>query len=86
MSGGTTFAKEVLDPAAFPAAAEACRYFGLPQLADLIGRIAVMDDDDELEMNDEYGELVPLDEVLADAFERRYATTAGDFDPVDMTS
>jgi hypothetical protein len=47
-------------------------------------RIAVMDDDDELAMaTREYGELVPLDQVLGDAFERRYAASPDDFDPPD---
>ena len=86
MSGGTTFAKEVLDPAAFPAAAEGCSYFGLLELAGVMNRIAVMDDEDEEAMNTEYDALVPRDQVLVDAFERRYAAAPADFEPIESAS
>jgi hypothetical protein len=81
--GGTTFAKEVLTPAQFAAAAAACDYFGLTAFSDLIRRIAVMESDDELEMNDEYYALDLRGQAMTDAFERRYATSPGDFDPPD---
>ena len=82
MNGGTTFATEVLDPVDFASAVEACLYFGLAELADLMRRIAVMDDDEEIIMNEEYGDLVQLDQVLVDAFERRHSVAPADFDPL----
>jgi hypothetical protein len=86
MSGGTTFAKEVLYPAAFAASAEACMYFELPDLGGVMSRVAVIDDEDELVMNDEYNDLVPLDQVLCEAFERRFSAAPADFDPLDEAS
>ncbi|WP_344085329.1 hypothetical protein [Luedemannella helvata] len=84
MGDGTGYANEMLDPQAFAAASEACGYFGLNELADLIKRIAVMNDGDELERaTREYGRLVPFDQVLGDAFDRRFVVAPDDFDPVD---
>jgi hypothetical protein len=83
MSGGTTFAKEVLDHATFAAAAEACVYFDLHDLASLMRRIAVMDDEHETAMDDEYNDLVPRDQVLRNAFEQRYAAVPGDFERLE---
>lgn len=54
------------------------------QLADLTKCIAIMNDDDELAMATTlYGELVPVDQVLGDGFERRYAAAPDEFDPLD---
>jgi hypothetical protein len=80
MNGGTMFAAEVLDQDDFDAARAACVYFELPEIADVVSRIAGMDDDGESAMNDRYYGLVPRDQVLSDAFERRYVSSPDDFD------
>ncbi|MEV4281483.1 DMP19 family protein [Actinoplanes xinjiangensis] len=73
--------------AEIPAAAEACRYFGLDALAALMLQLPAAasgyeDEDVEARLSGAYYELVPDDATISDAFEARYAEAPEDFDPI----
>ncbi|MFC6020472.1 hypothetical protein ACFP2T_30420 [Plantactinospora solaniradicis] len=82
MSGGVGFAADVCSPEEFARSADASRYFGLPHLSRVIARVARSSPEEDEELQAAYDELVPLDQVLADAFERRYRAAPLDFAPL----
>src|SRR5690348_994723 len=73
MSGGVGFADDMLAAQDFEAAAQACRYFGLPDLAGVLLGIHASDPQRDNELQVAYDRLVQRDQVLVDAFERRFA-------------
>jgi hypothetical protein len=91
MNGGPSHAAEVCDGAEIAAAAESCRYFGLDRLAVVVLALPAAASGADGEAAEEqldaaYSALVPHDSIIGDAFETRYATTPGDFDPISQPS
>jgi hypothetical protein len=82
MSGGIGFADDVLAAEDFEAAAQACRYLNLPDLAAVMLRIHAFGPEQDDELQGAYDRIVPRDQVLVDAFERRFAEAPEDFDPI----
>jgi hypothetical protein len=82
MSGGVGFADDALSAGDFEAGAAACRYLGMPDLAAVMLQIHASDPEQDDELQEAYDRLVPRDQVVADAFARRFAAAPGDFDPV----
>ena len=85
MNGGSNHAADSCKPVEIAAAAEACRYFGLHDLAALTRELpAAADSEDEEErLDSSYAELVPDDSTICDAFEARYAEAPEDFDTIN---
>ena len=81
MNGGPNHAAGSCEPAQLTAAADACRYFGLPQLAALMLQLpaAAFDEDAEDRLSAAYYDLVPDDATIVAAFEARYAEAPADF-------
>ena len=81
-NGGPRFAAKSLAPANFEAAADACRYFGLDELAAVMLELpdAVSCTATDESCADAYRTLVPTDAVLFDAFALRFATHPEEFD------
>lgn len=85
-NGGPNHAADGCEPAEITAAAEACRYFGLDRLAEVMLQLPAAAsgyeaEDVEDRLSDAYYELVPDDATLVEAFEARYAAAPEDFDP-----
>lgn len=77
--------------AEIPAAAEACRYFGLDGLAAVMLQLPAAasgyeDEGVEDRLTAAYHDLVPSDATIGDAFEVRYAEAPEDFDPITATT
>ncbi|MEU4692258.1 hypothetical protein [Actinoplanes sp. NPDC023714] len=72
------------EPAELSAAAEACRYLGLDDLAAVMAGLpaATAGDDAERRVDDAYYDLAPEDETIRRAFEARFARTPGDFEAI----
>ena len=86
MSGGIDHAFDVLTSDQIAAAADGYRYLELQPIADLIGHVpaAIADEDDDRieELDNEYGELVPLDQTLVERFEAALQRSPEDFAPI----
>jgi hypothetical protein len=84
MNGGPNHAAEVLTHAEVGRGADACRYFGLAELARVMADLLAAADSDaaDLRLSDEYDALVSQDAVLVRAFEERYETAPEDFEPI----
>ena len=87
MSGGIDHAFEVLTNDQIAAAADGYRYLNLLPIVDLIGRApaAIGNDDDEdaiEELDNEYSEVVPMDQTLVERFEASLQRTPEDFAPI----
>lgn len=88
-NGGPNHAADSCTPGELAAAAAACEYFGLTELAGFVRRVpeaasgdAESDEDVEDRMSDEYFELSHDGEAIQEAFQARYAAAPRDFDPV----
>lgn len=85
-NGGVSLAGEVCAKAELEAASRACLYFGLEALSELVFTISKSTAADDVWLQREYDDLVPDDQVLLDAFERRLADTPEEFEPPDVYS
>jgi hypothetical protein len=84
MSGGPNHAADVCSPEEIVAAAEASVYYGLAGLADVIRRLpdAAEQDEAELDVDESYHRLVPNDDTLVRAFQRKFVESPSGFEPV----
>jgi hypothetical protein len=92
MSGGLLDAVERLSPAELDAALVGYQEFDLPDAASTVAHVRselIRDDlseDDldavEAEADERYAEVIPMDAVIVDRFERRLASGPDDFAPI----
>lgn len=93
MSGGLLNAVEQADPDQLDAAEAGYRWLELDAAADVVSMVrreietGALDDDDradalEGQADDEYGQVVPTDQTLADAFHARWIEDPDAFAPV----
>jgi hypothetical protein len=83
-NGGVLHCLEVLPAEAMTEALEGYRYFGLDEVAAFLTTEAKVPDaqrtdDDELRLDDEYGELIPTDSTFDGPFNGRLRQSPEDF-------
>lgn len=83
--GGVLHALEALTKQEVSAAISGYRYFGLDAATALLIEISATDDPDEAACDRRYGESIPTDDVLAQAFENKLKSIPKDFAPVART-
>lgn len=83
-NGGPNHAADSCEPAEIAAAATAAHYFGLDDLAGVIGELPAAADDDAADdrLSEAYYRILPDSERLSDALATRHAATPGDFSPM----
>ncbi len=84
MSGGPNHAADICSPEEIAAAAAASVYYGLAGLEDVTRRLpdAADDDEAELDVDEAYHRLVPNDDALNCAFQRKFVESPSDFEPL----
>jgi hypothetical protein len=84
MSGGPNHAADVCSPKEIAAAAAASVYYGLAGLDNVIRRLpdAAADEEAELDVDEAYHRLVPNDDALDRAFQRKFVESPSDFEPL----
>lgn len=85
-NGGVLHGLEVLLPEAISEAIEGYRYFGLEEAAAFLATEAKVPeaqrtDDDELRLDNEYGDMIPTDSTFDEPFNRRLRQSPEDFAP-----
>lgn len=83
-NGGPNHAADSCDPAEITAAVAAARYFGLGDLAEVIGELPAAADDEDADdrLSEAYHRLLPDSDRLSDALAARHAAAPGDFQPI----
>ena len=82
MNGGLSHSCEFLGPSRCAAAIEGFRYFDLNEMALLVERAMHLSEEESEELDDQYFDLVPQDNILVEAFLRKRTASPEAFAPV----
>lgn len=84
MNGGIDHAVEVLSPEEYTSALNGYRYFGFEQVAKVLESASVVTTESQIEhLNKQYGEAVPNDSALMNAFQVKLQASPEAFTPVE---